>query len=257
MLRPLPAIAASLVLAACERGFLPLGGQFEVGRDPMVLFVGGDAVAGGDLYVLQADGGGGDPHHLQRGGRDAPLALTGRRAGGVPPGRHPHRLTAGDRLGAQSGERSGAASAAAVAGGAARSRSGGATEGRWWCARRVGSTAHPLHPRMARPGRWSGRRGPRPSRRWASCSAPRPSRASCPVRTRPTSAWWGTAARPRSSRRTRATRRAGETTRSPISPAEGWWCGPWDRAIPVSSSGAGFPARPRQLTVFPGATEPR
>ena len=57
MLRPLPAIAASLVLAACERGFLPLGGQFEVGRDPMVLFVGGDAVAGGDLYVLQADGG--------------------------------------------------------------------------------------------------------------------------------------------------------------------------------------------------------
>jgi hypothetical protein len=58
MLRPLPAIAASLVLAACERGFLPLGGQFEVGRDPMVVFVGGDAPAGGDLYALQADGGG-------------------------------------------------------------------------------------------------------------------------------------------------------------------------------------------------------
>jgi hypothetical protein len=57
MLRPLPAFAASLVLAACERGFLPLGGQFEVGRDPMVIFVGGDAAAGGDLYVLQADGG--------------------------------------------------------------------------------------------------------------------------------------------------------------------------------------------------------
>jgi hypothetical protein len=58
MLRPLPAIAASLVLAACERGFLPLGGRFEVGRDPMVIFVGGDAPAGGDLYALRADGGG-------------------------------------------------------------------------------------------------------------------------------------------------------------------------------------------------------
>jgi hypothetical protein len=57
MLRPLPAIAASLVLAACERGFLPLGGHFEVGRDPMVIFVGGDASAGGDLYALRTDGG--------------------------------------------------------------------------------------------------------------------------------------------------------------------------------------------------------
>lgn len=61
MLRPLPAIAASLVLAACERGFLPLGGHFEIGRDPMVIFVGGDAPAGGDLYALQADGGGAIP----------------------------------------------------------------------------------------------------------------------------------------------------------------------------------------------------
>ena len=52
MFRPLPAIAASLVLAACERGFLPLGGRFEIGRDPMVIFVGGDAPAGGDLYAL-------------------------------------------------------------------------------------------------------------------------------------------------------------------------------------------------------------
>src|SRR5918992_6023583 len=58
MLRPLLlAVAAGLVLAACERGFLPLGGRFEVGRDPMVIFVGGDAPAGGDLYALQADGG--------------------------------------------------------------------------------------------------------------------------------------------------------------------------------------------------------
>ena len=61
MFRPLPAIAASLVLAACERGFLPLGGRFEIGRDPMVVFVGGDAPAGGDLYALQADGGGAIP----------------------------------------------------------------------------------------------------------------------------------------------------------------------------------------------------
>jgi hypothetical protein len=61
VLRPLPAIAASLVLAACERGFLPLGGRFEIGRDPMVIFVGGEAPAGGDLYALQADGGGAIP----------------------------------------------------------------------------------------------------------------------------------------------------------------------------------------------------
>ena len=61
MFRPLPAIAAGLVLAACERGFLPLGGRFEIGRDPMVIFVGGDAPAGGDLYALQVDGGGAIP----------------------------------------------------------------------------------------------------------------------------------------------------------------------------------------------------
>jgi hypothetical protein len=61
MLRPLFAIAASLALAACDRGFLPLGGRFEIGRDPMVIFVGGDMAAGGDLYALQADGGGAIP----------------------------------------------------------------------------------------------------------------------------------------------------------------------------------------------------
>lgn len=61
MLRPLPALAAGLLLAGCERGFLPLGGRFEVGRDPMVIFVGGDAPAGGDLYALQPDGGGAIP----------------------------------------------------------------------------------------------------------------------------------------------------------------------------------------------------
>jgi hypothetical protein len=57
MCRPLFAIAASLALAACDRGFLPLGGRFEIGRDPMVIFVGGDASGVGDLYALQADGG--------------------------------------------------------------------------------------------------------------------------------------------------------------------------------------------------------
>lgn len=61
MLRPLPALAAGLLLAACERGFLPLGGRFDLGRDPMVIFVGGDSPAGGDLYALQADGGGAMP----------------------------------------------------------------------------------------------------------------------------------------------------------------------------------------------------
>lgn len=62
MLRALAAPAAGLLLlAACERGFLPLGGRFDVGRDPMVVFVGGDGPAGGDLYALQADGGGAIP----------------------------------------------------------------------------------------------------------------------------------------------------------------------------------------------------
>ena len=49
--------AAVFLLASCERGFLPLGGRFDVGRDPMIVFVGGDAPAGGDLYAVQADGG--------------------------------------------------------------------------------------------------------------------------------------------------------------------------------------------------------
>jgi hypothetical protein len=48
--------ALLLFLAACEGGFLPLRGRIEVGRDPMVVFVGGPAVAS-DLYALPADGG--------------------------------------------------------------------------------------------------------------------------------------------------------------------------------------------------------
>lgn len=50
-----------LLLAACERGFLPLGGRFEIGRDPMVVFVGGEGPAGGDLYALDPSGGGAIP----------------------------------------------------------------------------------------------------------------------------------------------------------------------------------------------------
>ncbi len=46
-----------LLLAACESTFLPLRGKFEVGRDPMVVFVGGDGPAGGDLYVVPTSGG--------------------------------------------------------------------------------------------------------------------------------------------------------------------------------------------------------
>jgi hypothetical protein len=46
-----------LLLAACESTFLPLRGKLEVGRDPMVVFVGGDSPAGGDLYAVPTSGG--------------------------------------------------------------------------------------------------------------------------------------------------------------------------------------------------------
>jgi hypothetical protein len=46
-----------LLLAACETTFLPLRGKIEVGRDPMVVFVGGDSPSGGDLYALSTSGG--------------------------------------------------------------------------------------------------------------------------------------------------------------------------------------------------------
>lgn len=46
-----------LLLAACESTFLPLRGKLAVGRDPMVVFVGGDGPAGGDLYALSTAGG--------------------------------------------------------------------------------------------------------------------------------------------------------------------------------------------------------
>jgi hypothetical protein len=49
--------AGLLLLAACESTFLPLRGEFEVGRDPMVVFVGGDGAAGGDLYAVAPSGG--------------------------------------------------------------------------------------------------------------------------------------------------------------------------------------------------------
>jgi hypothetical protein len=50
-------LAGGLLLAACEGTFLPLRGKFEVGRDPMVVFVGGDGPAGGDLYAVSTAGG--------------------------------------------------------------------------------------------------------------------------------------------------------------------------------------------------------
>lgn len=46
-----------LLLAACERTFLPLRGRIAVGSDPMVVFVGGAGPAGGDLYALPTAGG--------------------------------------------------------------------------------------------------------------------------------------------------------------------------------------------------------
>ena len=46
-----------VLLAACESTFLPIRGKFDVGRDPMVVFVGGDGPAGGDLYALSTAGG--------------------------------------------------------------------------------------------------------------------------------------------------------------------------------------------------------
>jgi len=50
-------VGGLLLLAACESTFLPLRGKIEVGRDPMVVFVGGDSPAGGDLYALSTAGG--------------------------------------------------------------------------------------------------------------------------------------------------------------------------------------------------------
>jgi hypothetical protein len=48
--------AVLLLLAACEGGFLPLRGRIEVGRDPMLVFVGGPPTAS-DLFALPPDGG--------------------------------------------------------------------------------------------------------------------------------------------------------------------------------------------------------
>ncbi len=48
-------LAAAAVLAGCRSGFLPLRGKFDVGRDPMVVFVGGDDA--GDLFAQTPAGG--------------------------------------------------------------------------------------------------------------------------------------------------------------------------------------------------------
>jgi hypothetical protein len=52
-----PLAAGLLLLVACESTFLPLRGKLEVGRDPMVVVVGGEGAAGGDLYALSTAGG--------------------------------------------------------------------------------------------------------------------------------------------------------------------------------------------------------
>jgi hypothetical protein len=72
-----PLAGALILLAACERGFLPLGGRFEVGRDPMVVFVGGDARAGGDLYALDPSGGGAIPITFSVVGESRPALSPG------------------------------------------------------------------------------------------------------------------------------------------------------------------------------------
>jgi hypothetical protein len=45
------------LLLACRGAIPPLRGQIEVGTDPFVVFVGGSAQAGGDLYAVPATGG--------------------------------------------------------------------------------------------------------------------------------------------------------------------------------------------------------
>ena len=47
---------ALLLLVACEGGYLPLRGKFDVGREPMIVFVGGPATAS-DLYAVSPTGG--------------------------------------------------------------------------------------------------------------------------------------------------------------------------------------------------------
>ncbi|HEU4473986.1 MAG TPA: hypothetical protein VFR72_04060 [Gemmatimonadales bacterium] len=49
--------AALLLSAACRSSFLPLRGKIEVGRDPMVVFAGGQEPSSGDLYALPTAGG--------------------------------------------------------------------------------------------------------------------------------------------------------------------------------------------------------
>ncbi|HWB40341.1 MAG TPA: hypothetical protein VG500_03730 [Gemmatimonadales bacterium] len=49
-------VGGALLLAACEGGYLPLRGKIAVGRDPLLVFVGGPP-SSGDLYLLPAAGG--------------------------------------------------------------------------------------------------------------------------------------------------------------------------------------------------------
>jgi hypothetical protein len=51
------AAAAVSLLAACSGTIPPLRGQMEVGRDAYAIFVGGAGAAGGDLYAVRTSGG--------------------------------------------------------------------------------------------------------------------------------------------------------------------------------------------------------
>ena len=54
----------ALGLAACQGALPPLREAIVPGRDPFVVFVGGTARAGGDLYAVPAGGGEGLPRFV-------------------------------------------------------------------------------------------------------------------------------------------------------------------------------------------------
>lgn len=51
------ALPAALLIAGCEGTLPPLRGVAQVGRDPIMVFVGGTGDAGGDLFAVRTDGG--------------------------------------------------------------------------------------------------------------------------------------------------------------------------------------------------------
>ena len=51
------ALVLAALLPACSGSLPPLRGEIVVGRDAYAVFVGGDALAGGDLYAVRLNGG--------------------------------------------------------------------------------------------------------------------------------------------------------------------------------------------------------